>query len=713
MLRLPPPSIDARMRLFRPVLAAALALATLPAALASGRPITHEELWTFARLSPPALSPDGRQAAVVVTRPAYDPTEQSADLWLLPTDGRGEPRQLTFSRAAEAAPVFSPDGTQLAFTLQREGDAAAQVYLLDLAGGGEPRRVTEISTGARTPQFSPDGTRLLFVSTVFPGTRNDADNRRIAAERAARRDNVRIYTGFPIRNWDRWLDDRQQRLFVVPVSGGEATDLLADSALVKQPGFGGRFTETGEEIDAAWTPDGQAVVFAATVNRHRAAFAETHADLYRVPAAGGEAERLTGSGALDGQDSFARPQFSADGRHLLALVTPRSERVYNASRVAAFTWPALRPLARTRLPNALAVSGFGIDADHRTLWMTAEEDGHEKLFTARIGDTEARRAFDMDLGVYTGLQVADAARGVLVANFDSAVNPPEVVRIDPRGGHRAISAFNSAKAAQLDLPPVEHFWFESERGARIHNMIVRPAGFDPNKQYPLFVLIHGGPHIMWRDTFFVRWNYHLIAGTDRVVLLTNYTGSTGFGEAFAQGIQFDPFEGPANEINQAADVAIERFGFIDGSRQCAGGASYGGHLANWLQGTTTRYRCLVSHAGLVNLESQWGSSDSIFHREQNAGGPVWERGPVWTAQNPLLKAGNFRTPVLVTIGELDYRVPVNNVIEYWSLLQRQQVESRLLVFPNENHWILGGENSRTFYRELEAWLDRWEAAPAR
>jgi len=268
-----------------------------------------------------------------------------------------------------------------------------------------------------------------------------------------------------------------------------------------------------------------------------------------------------------------------------------------------------------------------------------------------------------------------------------------------------------AKAAELTLAPVEHFWFDSERGARIHNMLIRPANFDPAKKYPLFVLIHGGPHIMWRDTFFTRWNYHLIAGTQRVVLLTNYTGSTGFGAKFAQGIQSDPLKGPALELNQAADVAIERYAFIDGSRQCAGGASYGGHLANWLQGTTTRYRCLVSHAGMVNLEAQWGTSDMIYHRELSAGGPVWERGQVWQTQNPMLKAGQFSTPVLVTIGELDYRVPVNNALEYWALLQRRQVESRLLVFPDENHWIQKGENSRTFYRELEAWLEKYSGGP--
>jgi dipeptidyl aminopeptidase/acylaminoacyl peptidase len=241
-------------------------------------------------------------------------------------------------------------------------------------------------------------------------------------------------------------------------------------------------------------------------------------------------------------------------------------------------------------------------------------------------------------------------------------------------------------------------------------MLVRPAGFDPAKKYPLFVLMHGGPHIMWRDQFFIRWNYHLIGGKDFVLLLSNYRGSTGFSEAYAQSIQGDPLKGPADDINAGADEAIRRFAFVDGSRQCAGGASYGGHLANWMQASTTRYRCLVSHAGLVSLASQWGTSDGIYGREVTMGGPHWEGGKGWTEQNPLSFAAKFKTPVLVTIGERDYRVPLNNTIEYWSALQRQQVESRLIVFPGENHWILNGENSRFFYAEVDAWLKRFLAA---
>ena len=219
--------------------------------------------------------------------------------------------------------------------------------------------------------------------------------------------------------------------------------------------------------------------------------------------------------------------------------------------------------------------------------------------------------------------------------------------------------------------------------------------------------MHGGPHTMWTDAFVVRWNYHLLAQPGYVVLLTNYSGSTGFGEKFAQAIQFDPLEGPANEINEAADEAIKRFPFIDATRQAAGGASYGGHLANWMGVTTTRYKALVSHAGLFDLGQQWGTSDTIYGRERNVGGPPWEGAELWTKQSPLHRAGNLKTPMLVTVGERDYRVPMNNAIQLWSALQRMKVPSRLIVFPEENHWVLRGENSRFFYNEVHGWLARW------
>ena len=312
-------------------------------------------------------------------------------------------------------------------------------------------------------------------------------------------------------------------------------------------------------------------------------------------------------------------------------------------------------------------------------------------------------------GCYTNISVpAKATNAVVFANWESAVTPAEIVRIDAATKKPvALTSFNKSLLPMIDWQPLREFTFTSKRGKPIHNFIALPPNFDENKKYPLFVVIHGGPHGMWRDQFFLRWNYHLLASPGYIVLLTNYTGSTGFGEKFAQDIQGDPLLGPGEELNEAADEAIKRFKFIDGTRQAAGGASYGGHLANWLQATTTRYKCLIAHAGLINLESQWGTSDGIYHREINNGGPVWEQGEVWRKQNPIRYAANFKTPMLVTVGENDFRVPLNQSLENWSVLQRMKVPSKLVVFPDANHWILKGEDSRFFYSEVHEWLKKW------
>jgi dipeptidyl aminopeptidase/acylaminoacyl peptidase len=683
------------------------------AAAASRRPIAHEDVWLAQRVGAPAVSPDGRWAVFAVTEPAYDRKDQSSDLWLVPVDGSAKPRRITSSSEPESGVTWSADAKRIAFAAKRTGDDVAQVYVLDLAAGGEAIRVTDAPLGARTPKFSPDGTRILYVADAWPGAKDEADNARLQKERKERKANVRVYETFPIRNWDKWLDERQPRVYVRSLeAGSKSKDLLAGSQLLRERGYAGRMSDEGGQLDAEWTPDGSGIVFVASVNRNAAARAFTNSELWLVSADGGEPKRLT-----QGTDSWGDPRFSADGTTLYAERTPqKGDRVYNATLVAVMDWRNGDPdVARARnLTTAVdrSVTSWGVGTDG-TLWFLAEDAGHEKLYVAAPGQP-ARLAFDMDAGVYTSLSVAEGAKEpVLVARWESAVSPAEVVRIDPAKGHVALSDFNAARAAEIDWQPVEHFWFTSSRGRKIHNMLVKPPGFDPLKKYPLFVMIHGGPHTMWRDQFFLRWNYHLIARPGFVILLTNYSGSTGFGEKFAQSIQGDPLKGPGEELNQAADEAIRRYSFVDGSRQCAGGASYGGHLSNWLQASTTRYRCLISHAGLLDLRSQWSTSDSVYHREVNVGGPPWSNSPLWRTQSPFTYATKFRTPVLVTIGEKDYRVPLNNALEYWTVLQRQQVPGRLVVFPDQNHWILTGEDSRVFYREIQDWLTKYLLAGQR
>lgn len=676
-------------------------------------PITHESMWMMKRVGAPVPSPDGKWVVFSMTEPSYDEKEQVADLWIVAADkgdGSAKPRRLTSTKAAEGGPAWSPDSTRIAFSARREGDEANQIYVLDI-NGGEAVRVTNISTGARNAQWRPDGKAILFVSSVYPGAMNDDDNKRIAKERRDRKYRARAYDSFPVRNWDKWIEDTQTHVIVQELGeGAKPKDLMAGTQLVAEKGFGGRIGSGSDDIDAVWAPDGQSVVFVATTNRTSASFAEVQMHVYRVSTTGGEAVQLT-----LGEAEYGRPTFSPDGKTLYLYYSPLGVKVYNLTQLVSLDWA--NPMASPKNLTAnfdRSVGSFALSPDSKTIYLTAEEAGQEKLYsvpasgggqvTLALGTTAA-----FSRGCYTNLAIpGKTSAPALFVSWESAINPPEIFRLDLASQtSKALTNFNEEALAKWDAAPVKHFWFTSKGGKRIHSMYVTPPNFDPNKKYPLLVVMHGGPHSQWRDNWGLRWNYHLLAAPGYVVLLTNYTGSTGFGEKFAQDIQGDPFITPANEINEAADEAIRQFSFIDGSRQCAAGASYGGHLANWMQATTTRYKCLVSHAGAINSESQWGTSDSIYSREKNLGGPHWENGAKWNEQNPIRFAKNFRTPVLVTVGENDFRVPLNQSLEYWAALQRMKVPSRLIVFSEENHWILKGENGRYFYTELHGWLKKW------
>ncbi len=691
----------------RNLVALALLLLTAHAALAGTQPITHEWLFTMKRVGTPVPSPDGKWVLYPIAEPAYDEKDSWTDLWISPVDRSSEPRRLTYSKSAEGEPAWSPDGRRIAFSAKREGDEVNQIYVLDVSGG-EAQRVTSLSSAAHSPQFRPDGKAILFSSSVYKGAADDEANKKLIKEKKDQKFKVRIYESFPIRNWDHWLDETQVHLFVQPLEpGAKAKDLLAGTNLVKEPGYSGRLAEgQREDLEAAWSPDGSAIVFTASTNRNTAAYAETSEDLYRMPAAGGEPQLL----ARD-SGSYAHPQFSPDGKTLLVTFTVNNQKQVNNARIVRFDWPSgSGRKVVTDAPFDRSVNGFGVTPDGKMIYFTAEDAGLEKIYGVPATGGEVKLAVEPGRGVLTHLAIPQhAPQTVVIASYESSIEPSEVVRVDLTSGKfHHITTVNVEKALAIDWQPPRHFWFTSPGGRKIHSMLFVPAGFDETKKYPLLVLIHGGAASMWRDAISLRWNYHLLAKPGYVILATDYRGSTGYGEEFGNAIQGDPLKGPGDDINAAADEAIQRFPFIDGTRQAAAGASYGGHLANWMEASTTRYKCLIAHAGLINLESQWGTSDGIYHRELMLGGPYW--GPTraeWDKQNPIRYAANFKTPILVSVGEHDFRVPMNETLENWAILQRMRVPSRLLVWPDENHWILNPENSRVWYQEVAAWLAKW------
>ncbi|MES2848656.1 MAG: S9 family peptidase [Bacteroidota bacterium] len=653
--------------------------------------ITHEDMWLMKRVGAPEISPDGKWVVFSVLDPAYDEKDQNNDLWIVSSDGNSKPRKLTGTKTGESNYTWSPDSKQVAFTAKREADEVAQLYIINVAGGGEAQRITNLSTAVASPKWNNDGTLILFTSKVYHGAFTDSANKKIAEEKKKIKYKVREYEHFPIRDWDKWIDETETHLFAMKAEvGATAKDLFATTDILNSNGF--KFGS------ACWSADGKEIIFTATTELFTSAYKEPAYNIYSVSVNDGAVKSLLADGF-----EYSDVSANEDGKYIYCQATViNNYKVFNLAKLTRFNWPSMT--GKTVLASKMdrGVNKYVLNGND--VFMSVEYEGNDRLFKISSGETEATDITKNTTGCYSNISVSD--NGLVVANYETSSMPAEVVKMNA-AAQQQLSNFNTEKLATLDLQPIETFWFTASTKQRIRNTLVRPAGFDAAKKYPLFVLIHGGPAIAFKDNWGYRWNTQLLAAPGYVLVLPEYTGATGNGEKFSQDIQYDPFKGPGIEINEAADYAIKNYSFIDATKQAAGGASYGGHLTNWLQATTTRYKCLISHAGLMNSESQWGTSDAIYNREVMNGGTPWMQTKSFKEQNPIRYAAKFKTPVLITVGEQDFRVPLNNSIENFHVMQRLQIPSKLVVFPDENHWILKAENSRFFYKEVHNWLGKY------
>lgn len=663
-------------------------------AVGAQRPMTFHDLAACHRVSEPRLSPNGKWIAYVITDVDEKENRLDSDVWLIPSEG-GTPRRLTSGPRHDRHPTWSPDSQWIAFESNRDGDF--QVYVISTSGG-EAHRVTGLSTGATQPVWSPDGKHLAFVSSVFPEYSNSPFGPSDAANKARLeilekgRVKARIYDQLFVRHWDTWSDGRRQHLFVLEIdhgrSLGDPKDLTPGSAdaVPNSSTF-----SAGDEF--AFSPDGRHLAHTASSLPARNEAWDTNYDLWEVEVSTGARRKLTSNPAADGC-----PHYSPDGRWL----------AYRAQSRAGFEADRWQLMLMDRTSGTVTSATAGWDAsiedlawsgDSRTLLATAEDRGTKLFWRVPVSGGVGEPLFH-------GGAASDATMsldGKWVYGVRSHLSRPgELFRVALEGGKTEdLTDANQGLRDEVLLTEPESVTVPGANGTPIQMWILRPPHYQEGKRYPLVFWVHGGPQSAFLDSWSYRWNAELWSAQGYLVALPNPRGSTGFGQQFTDEISRD-WGGKVYEDLMACLESLEKRSDIDTNRMAAAGASYGGYMMNWFQGHTDKFKTLVTHCGVYDFTSMYGATDELWFDE-------WEHGIPWGALDfnqwsPHVFAKKFRTPNLIIHNENDFRVPLNQGLALFTTLQRQGIPSKLLIFPDEGHWVLKPKNSELWHQTIFDWL---------
>jgi dipeptidyl aminopeptidase/acylaminoacyl peptidase len=669
------------------------------------------------RLSDPQVAPGGKTIVFVRRTTDLEADRGRTDLWLVGVDGSAL-RRLTTHEASDSNPRWSADGEAIFFLSTRSG--SSQIWKIHPAGG-EAQAVSDLPLDVGNLVVSPDGRHLAFTLEVFAGcaasdqgeavheqahgSDSDGGHAVVACteERLTAREEGkttgRLYERIFARHWDTWKDGRRSHLFVMPASGERSRHLHhltpgLDADVPSKP-FGGP-----EEI--TFTPDGQGVVFAARVVGASEPWS-TDFDLWHVPLHGAvEPPCLTEPNeAWD-----TAPVFSPDGSTLAYLAMRRPGFEADRFRIVLRDWPDGEPRLLTeawdRSPGSL-----GFSPDGKTIYATAGDVGEVKLWGIDAGTGEAR-------SLVGGGHVRSpaVAGGRLVYAKDHLKSPVDLYTSALDGSdERKITDLNGDRLAALLLGDYEQFSFAGWNQERVYGYLVKPVDFDPAQSYPLAFLIHGGPQGSFDNDFHYRWNPQIYAGAGYAVVTIDFHGSTGYGQGFTDSITGDWGGKPLEDLQKGLAHVLERNRWIDGERACALGASYGGYMINWIAGNwPDRFRCLVNHDGVFDMRSMYFATEELWFPEWEHGGPYWVNPEGHEKHNPALHVEKWKTPMLVVHGANDYRIPESQGLAAFTALQRQGIPSRLLYYPDENHWVLRPNNSMQWHEEVLRWLGQWLAA---
>jgi dipeptidyl aminopeptidase/acylaminoacyl peptidase len=695
--------------------------------------MTFEDMMQMKRLGETAVSPDGKWLAYSVTTVNLDQNTKTAELWLQAIAG-GEPQKLAVAHAGDSGLQFAPDGHSVLFLSGRE--SGQQIWLADFdpatGATSNAKKLTSISTEADNAQWSPDGHSIVFTSAVYPDcpaiTPADASGDKCNAERdaaaAASKVKAQIFTHLLYRHWDHYTHDKRSHLFLATVETGALRDLTPNDPRDVPPfslGGGGGF---------AISPDSKELAFTENLDEEPAI--STSASIFTLDLTNPAAKPMKVSTSKGGNFN---PAYSPDGKYLAWRSQERAG--YESDKFRLFVYDRAAKTAKDLLPKFDRwVDEFAWAPDSKTIYLTAGNEGAAPVFTATLDGTFTRLTYSGEFSelhpladgkslLATKVTVAQPGEVVAILANSSAKEQHVAMKVPgesgafPVVGKMGVAAtsqlthLNDALLAQLDLPAMESFWFTAADKTKLQGFVIRPPAFDPAKKYPVKFLIHGGPQGAWGDAWSYRWNPELFAANGYVVVMVNPRGSTGYGQTIVDGVNGDWGGKPFSDLMLGLDEAEKKFPFIDKNRECALGASYGGFMANWVLGHTDRFKCIVSHDGMFNPESAYGTTEEMWFNEWEFKGHPWDYYGKPDAENPfrkwspMMSAKNFKTPTLVIHGQLDYRLDVSEGFQLFDTLQRLKVPSKMLYFPDEGHWVLKPQNSRLWYKTVNDWVDQW------
>jgi dipeptidyl aminopeptidase/acylaminoacyl peptidase len=660
----------------------------------SRRPITFEDFAAARIASDPQLSPDGAWLLYTVRSADLAANRRPARTFLAAVSG-GPARAWPDEKTSISEPRWSPDGKAIVYV------SGGQLWIAPPQGGA-PKQLTSLTGGASGPVWAPTGDRIAFVSAVYPECRDEACN--AAKEKAKSESKVKAHTADDLlfRHWNTYDEGTRSHLFVVKPDGSDVRDLIPGAKYDVPPGpFGGSEGYT-------FSVDGRQLAFTAKDQGAADAWS-TDINLYGISVDGGTPRVATAANKGADQNPVASP----DGK--TGYYVSQARAGFEADKWRLMAMDVASGAVRELLPawdrNADAIIAA---PDGKTLLVMSGDQGRDKYFRVTLDAQGKASAPQPVITAHNNTQLSLANNGTVAWIRESASAPGEVWvgTLDANGvsNQRQFTHENDAHLAPFTLPPLEDFWFTGANGVKIHGFTMKPPQYQAGQKYPVLLLIHGGPQGAWLDAWSTRWNYQMFAAGGYGLVIINPTGSTGYGQKLTDGVSQDWGGKVYVDLMKGLDAALKANPWMDSTRMAAAGGSYGGYMVNWIAGHTNRFKALVSHAGPFNLEHMYSATEELWFPEWEYGGPFWNPTAMaaqYRKYSPHLYARNFKTPTLVIHGELDYRVPYTEGISMFTSLRRQGVDARIVLYPDEGHWILKPQNSRLWYREFHGWLEKY------